>query len=84
MRMLADLFRWLLMLVLWSEVTYVLWGIGWGWALAWAFPGFFISLNIIGFATLPSYFKIGQNEAKRIRTLVEKLEEHEGDPPNSI
>ena len=59
MRTVADMLRWTLILGFWGVVTYLLWGIAWFWAVLWAFPGFLIVMNLVGFATLPIYYLVG-------------------------
>ena len=63
MRALADLLRRALILGLWGVVTYLLWGIAWFWAVIWAAPGYYIVLNLVGFATLPIYYLLRRGEA---------------------
>ena len=82
MKTLADTFRWALILGIWGYVTVILWGIAWGWALLWVVPGFFLLLNLVGFATLPIYFLIAlvSPEARAERQILERMNE---DPPDS-
>ena len=62
MRTFADMLRWALTLGLWGAVTYLLWGGAWFWAVIWAVPGFYVLLNLVGFATLPIYYLLRRGE----------------------
>lgn len=70
MRTLADLIRWALILGIVAVVAFFLWQIAWFWAVIWVVPGFYIVMNVVGFATLPIYYLVGildpkMREAKR-------------------
>ena len=49
----AEAIRGLVSLGIWALVTYVLWGVWWGWAVLWVVPGFVLVQDIVGFAMLP-------------------------------
>ena len=85
MKAVADTIRWTLILGIWGYVSFILWGVAWGWTLLWVVPGFFLLLNLVGFATLPIYFLItlvspeDRAERESMRRLNERMNE---DPPH--
>lgn len=47
--------RWPLIVGSWAYIGWMLLGIAWYWAALWIVPGFFVTMNVIGLATLPVY-----------------------------
>lgn len=59
-RFLLDIFRRILVVSLWVGILVVLLAAtSWVWAVVWILPGLFLSVNVIGFVTLPLYAMLG-------------------------
>lgn len=54
-RFLDVLVRWPLIVAVWLYVAWWLWNLAWFWAALWLLPGFLITMNVVGIATLPIY-----------------------------
>ena len=81
MKTVADGLRWIVILGLWGVVTYLLWGIAWYWAAIWAVPGFYLVMNLVGFATLPLYYLVALSnpEIREAKQFLDDLERQERD-----
>ena len=77
MKAIADMIRWALILGIWGGGAYLLWTVAWFWAVIWILPGLYLTVNVVGFATLPIYYLVGiadprMREAKRILDEIER------------
>ena len=61
---LLDTLRRLLIAAVVVLVAVLLWRIAWYWAVIWVIPGLVVTMNIVGFLTVPLYWWLGARAAK--------------------
>ena len=54
-KQIADWTRRILIVGIWGSLSYLIFGTSTVWGFVWLLPGFFVTMNLVGFATLPLY-----------------------------